>query len=123
MRKKRLPMGALEDAVMDVLWTDSSWMTPGEVHAHLASQRDLAYTTVTTVMVRLFDKGRLERRKDGRAFAYHALSTRTEWAAARMDEVLGAMADRKSTLTLFLDRLDDDDRTQLRRMLIPKDRP
>jgi len=63
MRKKRLPMGALENAVMDVLWTDSSWMTPGEVHAHLAAQRDLAYTTVTTVMVRLFEKGRLERRK------------------------------------------------------------
>jgi len=122
MRKKRLPMGALENAVMDVLWTDSSWMTPGEVHAHLAAQRDLA-THSHHRHVRLFEKGRLERRKDGRAFAYHAVSTRTEWAAARMDEVLGAMADRKSTLTLFLDRLDDDDRTQLRRMLIPKDRP
>jgi predicted transcriptional regulator len=123
MRSKRLPMGALEKAVMDVLWTDGGWMAPAEVHAQLASERGLAYTTVTTVMVRLFEKERLERRKEGRAFAYHPTSTRTEWAAAQMNEALGAVIDRRSTLTHFLDRLDDADRTQIRRMLIAKETP
>jgi len=123
VRGKRLPMGALEDAVMGVLWVNGGWMTPGEVHSELSSDRDLAYTTVTTVLVRLSEKGRLERRKDGRAYAYHPTSTPTEWAAAQMDEVLGAVADRRSALTHFLDRLDDEDRAQLRRMIAPKDRP
>lgn len=123
MRKKRLPMGALETAVMNVLWEDEIWMTPGEVHAELAVQRELAYTTVTTVLVRLFEKGRLERRKDGRAFAYHSTSTRTEWAADQMDRLLGAVNDRSSTLSFFLDRLDERDRTQLRRILNAKGQP
>jgi predicted transcriptional regulator len=110
-------MGALEDAVMDVLWGDTGWMTPGEVHDRLESEHSLAYSTVNTVLVRLFEKDRLERRKDGRAFAYHPVSNRAEWTASLMDDALGAVGDRRAALTQFLDRLDDDDRTQLRRML------
>ena len=88
MRGKRAPMGSLEDAVMDVLWEDGGWMISAEVHAKLPGERDLSYTTVMTTLARLFKKGRLDRRKDGRAFAYHCTSTRAEWAASRMDEVL-----------------------------------
>lgn len=110
-------MGGLEDAVMDVLWHDTGWMTPGEVHGHLEAERPLAYTTITTVLVRLFEKGRLERRKDGRAFAYHPTSSRAEWTASRMDDALASVGDRRAALTHFLERLDDEDRTQLRRML------
>jgi predicted transcriptional regulator len=122
MRHKRLPMGALEDAVMDVMWSDDAWMAPSEVLVQLVTVRDLAYTTVTTTMVRLFEKGRLERRREGRAFAYHATSTRTQWSAQQMDKVLEAATDRRSTLTHFLDQLNDADRKQLRRMLTAKGR-
>lgn len=122
MRSKRLPMGALEDAVMDVIWSEGGWVAPGEVLVQLSAARDLAYTTVTTTMVRLYDKGRLERRKDGRAFAYRATSTRTQWAAQQMDKVLESAADRRSTLTHFLDQLNAADRTQLRRMLTTRGR-
>ncbi len=117
MRGKRVPMGALEDAVMEVLWEDGGWLIPAEVHAKLPVERDLRYTTVMTTLARLHKKSRLERRKDGRAFAYHPTSTRAEWAAARMDEVLGVTVDRTAALANFLDRLDDADRTQLRRIL------
>ena len=110
-------MGALEDAVMDILWEDGGWLIPSEVHAKLPTERDLSYTTVMTTLARLSKKGRLERRKDGRAFAYHAISTRAEWAASRMDEVLEITDDRPAAFAHFLDRLDDADRTQLRRIL------
>src|SRR5258708_7817287 len=116
MRKKKLPMGGLEDAVMEVLWQDNGWMTPGEIHAELETARPLAYTTVTTVLVRLWEKGRLERRRDGRAFAYHPTSSRAEWAAQRMGKFLVTVSDRKAALSHFLDGLDANDRTQLRRM-------
>ena len=117
MRGKRVPMGALEDAVMEVLWEDGGWLIPAEVHAQLLTQRDLGYTTIMTTLARLYKKGRLERRKDGRAFAYHPTSTRAEWTAARMDDVLGVTNDRRAALAHFLDRLDDADRTQVRRIL------
>jgi predicted transcriptional regulator len=115
MRGKRLPMGALEDAVMDVLWDNGGWLIPAEVHA-LLPERDLRYTTVMTTLARLQRKGRLERRKDGRAFAYHPTFTRAEWAASRMDALLNVTDNRPAALANFLERLDVD-RTQLRRLL------
>lgn len=117
MRGKRVPMGALEEAVMAVLWSDGGWLIPSEVHARLPAERDLRYTTVMTTLARLHKKGRLDRKKDGRAFAYHPSLSRAEWAASRMDEVLSVATDRSATLANFLARLDDADRAQVRRIL------
>ncbi|HEY5103627.1 MAG TPA: BlaI/MecI/CopY family transcriptional regulator [Acidimicrobiales bacterium] len=122
MRGERLPMGALESAVMEVLWADGGWLIPAEVHAKLPAERNLHYTTVMTTLGRLQKKGRLDRRKDGRAFAYHPTLTRAEWAATRMDEVLNVTVDRNAALAHFLDRLGDADRSQLRRILSEREK-
>lgn len=118
MRGNRLPMGALEDAVMDVLWADTGWMTPAEVHEALPMGPTIGYTTVMTTLARLWKKGRLERRKDGRAFAYHPTASRSEWTAIRMDQVMRLNGERAATLANFVERLDKADRIQLRRMLL-----
>lgn len=112
----KLPMGELEAAVMDVLW-DRGWSTPGEVHEVLSTDRPLAYTTVMTILVRLWQKGRVERERDGRAYAYRPVQSREEHAATRMSELLTATRDRPLALTHFLKALSPDDRAQLRRML------
>ena len=117
MQGKRLPMGALEAAVMEVLWVDGGWLIPSEVHAKLSPDRDLGYTTVMTTLARLHRKGRLERRKDGRAYAYHPTTSRAEWAATRMGELLDVSTERSAALAHFLDRLEEGDRAQLRRIL------
>ena len=116
----KVRMGELETAVMEVLWDRGGWLTPGEVHEVLARERPLAYTTVMTVLVRLWQKGRLRRERDGRAYAYQAVLSREEHVAQRMGEVLVAAADRAQALAFFLKSLRPSDRTQLRRML--KDR-
>lgn len=113
----RRPMGELEAAVMDVLWDRGGWSTPGEVHEVLADDGSLAYTTVMTIVTRLWRKGRLERQRDGRAYAYRPLRTREEEAAARMGELLTGTQDRPLALSRFVDELSDADRAQLRRML------
>jgi predicted transcriptional regulator len=117
VERARLQMGALEAAVMDVLWNRGGWSTPGEVHEELAAERALAYTTVMTILVRLWQKGRLERERDGRAYAYRPRQTREEHAAARMGELLVGVGDRPSALAHFLESLSAADRDQLRRML------
>jgi predicted transcriptional regulator len=109
-------MGELEGAVMNLLWDRGGWMTPGEVHAALA-ESGLAYTTVMTVLVRLWHKGRLERQRDGRAYAYHPVVTRDHDAAARMEELLARAGNRSAVLSHFLDAIDPADRDQLRRLL------
>jgi predicted transcriptional regulator len=113
----RLGMGELEAAVMDVLWSRGGWLTPGEVHEVLSADRTLAYTTVMTILVRLWAKGRLERERDGRAFVYRPLQTREEHVASKMGEDLRRAGDRPAALSYFVKTLSSADRAQLRRML------
>ena len=111
-------MGELEAQVLDVLSeVDDGWLTPGDVHAVLTKKRPLAYTTVMTILVRLWNKGTLERRPEGRAYAYHPIQTREARAADRMNELLGDVGDRSAALAHFLDGLSAGERTRLRRLL------
>jgi len=109
-------MGELERAVMDILWDSGGWLTPGEVHT-LLRDPSLAYTTVMTILVRLWRKARVERQRDGRAYAYHPVVTREQSAAARMEELLAEARDRAAVLSHFLDGMNPSDRAQLRRLL------
>jgi predicted transcriptional regulator len=115
---KRLPRGELEARIMDVLWNSEGWMTPGDVHAAITTaRRPLAYTTVTTILVRLWQKGMLERQPAGRAFEYHPVSSRDEWAAERMQDLLERSGDRLQTLHHFAESISAKEATQLRRLL------
>ncbi len=113
----KLSMGELEASVMDVLWDQGGSLTPGEVHQVLSAERPLAYTTVMTILVRLWQKGRLDRQRDGRAYAYRPRQTREQYAAARMSQMLVTARDRPGALAQFVDALSPTDRVQLRRAL------
>lgn len=114
---ERLHMGELESRVMDVLWDRGGWSTPGEVHDVVAADRPSAYTTTMTILVRLWKKGRLERERDGRAYAYRPLHNREEHAAIGMNDILASVANRPAALAHFVDTLGAAERDQLRRML------
>ena len=112
-----VPLGSLEAELMEILWRHGGWLSDPEVHQQLNEHRDLAYTTVSTVLIRLWNKGLLERQRDGRAHAYRSLTSREQYAAARMAEVLGKTEDRPGVLTRFVDALSAPERAQLRRLL------
>ena len=117
MTTARRGMGQLEAEVLAVLWDQGGWMTPGEVRGVIGGEPPLTYSTVMTILRRLGKKGVVERERDGKAFAYHALRTREEQAAARMAELLAAAHDPVVALTHFVDELGADQRAQLRRLL------
>lgn len=102
---------------MEMVWDRGGWSTPGEVLELLEAERELAYTTVMTILVRLWQKGLLERRKDGRAYAYHPIQSREEWTAQRMSELLQIANNRAEALVHFVDEMGTADRDQLRRLL------
>jgi predicted transcriptional regulator len=115
---KKLARGALEARVMDVLWDTDEWMTPAAVHTAITTRRRrLAYTTIMTILVRLWTKGMLERRREGRAFAYFPVATREQWAAEQMHEFLEAAGDRNTALSHFVDAIDAREAAQLRQLL------
>lgn len=64
-------LGPLATAVMRVLWARGP-SSVADVVAHINREqpRQLAYTTVMTILVRLHDRGLLERTKVGRGYVY-----------------------------------------------------
>ena len=111
------PLGPLEAELLDPLWASGTWMSAPELHELLAAHRPLAYTTVSTVLIRLWQKGHLERVRDGRSFAYRAVRTREQYTASRMAGLLVELDDRPRALSWFLDFLGPAERDQLRRLL------
>jgi len=111
----RRPNGALEDQVMEYLWSIGEPATPAEVHDVVAPE--LAYTTVMTILTRLFEKGRLERKRVGRAYAYSAVESEAEHVAGAMASSLVDAHDRAAVLSQFVDTLSPDDAMTLRRLL------
>ncbi|MCL4442970.1 MAG: BlaI/MecI/CopY family transcriptional regulator [Actinobacteria bacterium] len=110
----RRESGDLENSIMDIVWDAGGWATPREVcdnpQLKDASGKPLAYTTVMTVMTRLWKKGRLERIQDGRSYAYRSTETREQHLARRMEEILSGSRDRTAALTHFVGSLDSSER-------------
>lgn len=111
----RRPMGALEEDVMEYLWLVGAPSSPSDVHAAVAPE--LAYTTVTTVLTRLWDKGRLERERRGRFYVYAPVRSEAEHRANAMRVSLGDAADRGAVLSSFVDALDPADLDVLRGLI------
>ena len=112
---RKLPQGQLEALVMDVLWDAPGPMVPAAVREQLSGERDLAYTTVLTILVRLWEKGALERQQVGRAHAYRPAVNREAHAARRMNELLAATSDHPGVLTRFVEALTPEQLAELRR--------
>lgn len=114
---KKLADGELEALILDVLWSEDSERTPGEVHQALSGTHDVRYSTVTTVLSRLREKGLLERSKTGRAYSYRPVLSRADQTAARMQEVLATAGDPAIALSRFVDALGPVERDELRKAL------
>lgn len=113
----RLAMGELEATVMDILWDGGGWMTAAEVLEVLSKKRPITYTTVMTILVRLWRKERLLRQPVGRAYAYRPSQSREEYAASRMAQILITVKNRPVALNLFVESLPPRDQKQLQRFL------
>jgi predicted transcriptional regulator len=107
-------LGKLEAAVMGVLWSADAPLTVREVLDRLPAHRNLAYTTVMTVLSNLFRKGMVSREPAGRAYSYQPALSRQEAAAASLREVLDASDDPRSVLLYFAETASEEESTVLR---------
>ena len=74
-----------------------------DVQQVVAQIRPLAYTTIMTVLDRLVRKGKLARRKEGRAFRYSPVASRDSMRRAAIQELLDGFFDGSADqLILFL---------------------
>lgn len=72
------PLGPLEARVMDALWREDS-LTAREVCNAMTGARERAYTTIMTTMDRLHRKGLLAREKEGLAWRYTPVLSRSDF--------------------------------------------
>lgn len=85
---------------MNVCW-ERGELTARDVSRALADDRDLAHTTVMTVLDRLAKKGLLERCRDGRAWRYRPVDSRETYVAELMLGALHETGDRGAALVRF----------------------
>lgn len=115
----RRGMGELEAAVMELLWSADDGLTPRDVHDQIA--KNLGYTTVMTVVTRLWEKGLLTREPEGRSFRYRPTRTAADHHSERMRSALAKAADRPAVLASFISQLDETDRSVLLDLLQGQD--
>jgi len=96
-------LGDLERAVMDVLWDRDPAADPVTVRdvAEALQNRDLAYTTVMTVLDRLAGKGMVSRERAGRAWRYQPAASREAYIAQLMLDALDLAGSRDAALVRF----------------------
>lgn len=100
-------LGDLERVVMERLWEAGAadGATVRDVHESLEKDREIAYTTVMTVLDRLAKKELVTREREGRAWRYFPADTREAMTAQSMRRTMDDMdlTDRRAALLHFLD--------------------
>jgi len=112
---ERRAFGELEGAVLAALWAAPGALVPAEVQAAVGG--DLAYTTVMTILVRLHDKGVIEREKVGRAYAYRPVVAESDVVAEQVRRLLDRGNSRTAVLQGLVEGLAPDDEKLLRELL------
>jgi predicted transcriptional regulator len=119
--RRSLPLGSLERAVLDALWSAG----PADVrtiHGRVGVPRGLASNTIQSTLERLHRKGLAERRKVGRAFVYRARVSRREWLERSLGAVVAETpaGDPSLLLSAFVDlaaRAGDERLAELERLV------
>jgi len=102
-------LGELEAEVMDRMWSAARPMTVREVLTEVNATKDLAYTTVMTVMNNLHKKEWLRREMVARAWVYSPVATLEQYSARLMESALSASSDSGATLVHFVQAMPPDE--------------
>ncbi|WP_299489684.1 BlaI/MecI/CopY family transcriptional regulator [Acaryochloris sp. IP29b_bin.137] len=115
-RPKQLSLGPLEFEILNLIW-DLGTATVKQVHEQILTNpdRELAYTSVTTVLNRLTKKGWLACDKQNRSFVWRPLVSREQanslWAYDQLQQFLAV--GNPDTVAAFADHLDQASVEQL----------
>lgn len=118
MRNPITTLGGTEAEVLQQVW-DLGRATAREVHGRIG--RPVAYTTVTTVMKNLADKGYLSFERDGATFVYTAArrpdEVRRSVLSSVVDKVFGGSARTLIQTLAGHESLTADEQAEVRRLL------
>lgn len=110
----RLGLGSLEAQVMEIIWVQGDVIIR-DVYDALRQERDLAYTTVMSVVHNLHRKGLLNQRIEGNTHFYTAVQTKTQFIQSKVGDLLDALLEDFSepTMTHLIERIRQADAARL----------
>jgi predicted transcriptional regulator len=115
-------LGELEVEIMRVMWPRGEATVREVLEALNASRaRQVAYTTVMTVMGRLAEKGLLRRRLVGKAHQYEVAQTEDQFLHAASRRLIRSLIDDFGEVAIAeflaeLERVEPERRRRLRRL-------
>lgn len=110
--------GDLEAVIMDRVWDrEAQTTTVREIFDELATEREIAYTTVMSTMDNLHGKGWLAREKDGKAYRYWPTLTREQHSARLMRDALDGGGRSDLVLNHFVEQIGPEESARLRAAL------
>lgn len=116
-RPKQLSLGPLEAEILNIIWELGS-ATVKDVHERILADpnRELAYTSVTTVLRRLTEKGWLGCDKKERAFYWRPMVTKQQAQALKAHDQLQRFlaVGNPDIVAAFADSLDSASVEQLK---------
>jgi predicted transcriptional regulator len=120
MRKSLTPLGETEMEILHIVW-DLGEASVADVREKMLEYRDVAYTTVMTILKNLADKEYLKYRKEGLSYIYSAAiqpdDVRYNLVDRLVDKVFhGSPKDLVQALVKN-EKLSDDERDEIRRMI------
>lgn len=120
MRNPITPLGGTEMEVLQEVW-DLGRASARDVHDRIAERRDVAYTTVTTVIKNLADKGYLTYERDGASYVYTPARTAEEvrgsFLSTVVDKVFGGSARTLIQTLARHESLTTEEQTEVERLL------
>jgi predicted transcriptional regulator len=119
MRQAHPTLTPSELAIMKVIWRLEK-ATVRDVYEALRTKRDIAYTTVMTMMKILEDKGYLKKTRIDRAYQYRPSQPRHKVIGAMVRDFLDRVFDGAAAPLLVQlakdGRLSEDDKETIRRL-------
>lgn len=114
----RRASGELESEILAALWAADGPQNAGQVHAVVGD--GIAYNTVLTILVRLWEKGMLSRERAGRGHLYAPTVDHARLAASQMLAALEGGTDQEAVLHHFVADLSAAEAQALRQVLDPR---
>ena len=110
-------LGELETELMERAWAYKE-VSVRDLHREM--QGRLAYTTLMTTLDRLYKKGLLRRRKEGKAYFYSAILNEQQYQESLTQHFFGmVLNDRKNSsavLSRFVEAVTETDREMLEQL-------
>lgn len=121
MRRRTLnPLGETEMEVLQHVWTLGS-ATVSDVHERILATREVAYTTVMTVLKKLATKGYLTYERDGNAYVYSAAQppdeVRADLLRGLLDKVFGGSRSALVQTLVRHEEMTEAERKHLRQIV------